>query len=119
LLGVLIPSLAVTVRRLHDANLSGAWVFISVLPLLGPICLLGMLLVGSHVGDNRFGPDPKAGSPGRPVSAAVGAVSDGDEPPTAKVIGGFLTCPSCGCTNPTVSSECQWCHKPYRVAPEA
>ena len=116
MLGVVVPSLAVTVRRLHDADLSGAYLLIGLLPFLGAICLLGMLLIPSHVGDNRFGPDPKAGTPGRPVPATV---SNADEPPTAQVIGGFLTCPWCGVTNPAVSSECQWCHKPYKVAPEA
>ncbi len=59
LLLLLLPSLTVTVRRLHDTNRSGWWIFIYVVPYIGPIWLfILMVFSGSH-GPNRFGEDPK------------------------------------------------------------
>lgn len=72
-LAVLIPGIAVAVRRLHDRNLSGWWylgmIVASFVPLIGGLAsiayLVVMLLPGTD-GPNRFGPDPKD-----PHSAAV------------------------------------------------
>lgn len=58
-LGTLLPSLAVSVRRLHDTNRSGWWLLLMFVPLVGQlVVLVFMILDGTH-GDNRFGPDPK------------------------------------------------------------
>ncbi len=54
-LGVLIPSLAVTVRRLHDINKSGWWILIGLIPFVGFIILFIWAIKKSDVGDNRFG----------------------------------------------------------------
>lgn len=62
-LAVLIPSLAVLVRRLHDTNRSGGWFFISFVPLVGAIILLVFTCTKGNHGDNRFGPDPKLATP--------------------------------------------------------
>ena len=59
-LGIIIPSLAVLVRRLHDTNRSGAWFFISLVPLVGGIWLLILTFLEGTRGDNNYGPDPKA-----------------------------------------------------------
>jgi len=58
-LGVLIPSLAVRVRRLHDINLSGFWILIGLVPILGPVALVVLSLIAGTSGGNRFGSDPK------------------------------------------------------------
>ncbi|HRZ98725.1 MAG TPA: DUF805 domain-containing protein [Paludibacter sp.] len=58
-LAILIPSIAVVVRRLHDINKSGAWILIGFIPLLGAIWLLVLLIKAGVVGDNQYGPDPK------------------------------------------------------------
>ena len=58
LLAVLLPSLAVTVRRLHDANLSGAWFLISLVPGLSIVVFIMTLLPGT-AGPNKYGPDPR------------------------------------------------------------
>jgi uncharacterized membrane protein YhaH (DUF805 family) len=58
-LAVLIPGLAVTVRRLHDTNHSGAWIFINFIPLIGPIISLVFMCTDSQPGDNQYGPNPK------------------------------------------------------------
>lgn len=58
-LAVLIPSLAVSVRRLHDTDRSGWWLLIGFIPVIGFIVLLVFVVQDSDVGDNRFGPNPK------------------------------------------------------------
>ena len=58
LLANFLPSLAVTVRRLHDTNRSGWWVLITLIPYIGGIILLILLCLKGTEGDNRFGEDP-------------------------------------------------------------
>ena len=59
-LAVLIPGIAVAVRRLHDTDRSGWWLLIAFIPIIGTIALLVFLLLDSNPGDNRFGANPKA-----------------------------------------------------------
>jgi len=56
---ILIPSLAVFVRRLHDVGKSGWFILISLIPLIGAIWLLVLVLTDSDTGDNEYGPNPK------------------------------------------------------------
>ncbi len=64
-LAILIPSIAVAVRRLHDRNMSGWWylgfIVLSAIPFVGVVASIAMLVIfclkGTD-GDNRFGPDP-------------------------------------------------------------
>jgi uncharacterized membrane protein YhaH (DUF805 family) len=58
-LGIFIPNLALTFRRLHDINRSAWWIFISLIPLVGAITLFVFYLLPGTPGPNRFGPDPK------------------------------------------------------------
>lgn len=58
ILGTLIPSLAVGVRRLHDTDRAGWWLLLWLLPFFGWIVLLVFLVSGGTRGPNRFGPDP-------------------------------------------------------------
>lgn len=60
-LAVLIPTIAVAIRRLHDTDRSGWWLLVSLIPVLGTIALLVFLVQDGTAGPNRFGPDPKAG----------------------------------------------------------
>jgi uncharacterized membrane protein YhaH (DUF805 family) len=58
-LAVLVPGLAVAVRRLHDVGKSG-WMFLIVLiPLIGAIWLLVLGFTDSQPGTNKWGPNPK------------------------------------------------------------
>ena len=59
-LALLIPSLSVAVRRLHDTDRSGWWLLIGLIPLIGGIVLLVFFVQDSQTGANRFGPNPKA-----------------------------------------------------------
>ena len=58
-LAVLLPSLAVSARRLHDTDRSGWWLLIGLIPILGWIVLLVFMCMDSTPGENRFGPNPK------------------------------------------------------------
>ena len=60
-LAVLIPGIAVTVRRLHDTGRSGWWILIVLVPIVGWIVLLVFMLLDSQPGQNAYGPSPKAG----------------------------------------------------------
>lgn len=62
-LAVLLPSLGVSVRRLHDTNHSGWWLLIAFIPVIGAIVLLVFLVKDSDEGDNRFGSSPKGLAP--------------------------------------------------------
>ena len=56
---VLLPGLAVTVRRLHDTGHSGWYYFIAFIPIVGPIVLLVSLCKDSVPGSNAYGSNPK------------------------------------------------------------
>nr|WP_228030323.1 DUF805 domain-containing protein [Gimesia benthica] len=56
---IFIPSLAVTVRRLHDTNKSGWWILISLVPLIGGLVLLIFMVIDSDPNENAYGPNPK------------------------------------------------------------
>lgn len=56
----LIPSICVTVRRLHDTGRSGWWYWIVFVPIIGPIVLLVFMLMDSQFDTNKYGPNPKA-----------------------------------------------------------
>jgi uncharacterized membrane protein YhaH (DUF805 family) len=58
-LAVLVPSIAVVVRRLHDTDRNGWWALIALVPFVGPIVLLVFLVLDGTAGPNRFGPSPK------------------------------------------------------------
>lgn len=77
-LAVLLPSLAVGARRLHDTGRSAGWLFIALLPVIGWIILIVFYVQEGQPGDNQHGPDPKAAERG-------GAAFPGGEPgyPTA------------------------------------
>jgi len=59
LLGTLVPSISVVVRRFHDQDKSGWMYLIAFIPYIGGLVVfVFMCLEGTH-GPNRFGPDPK------------------------------------------------------------
>jgi uncharacterized membrane protein YhaH (DUF805 family) len=58
-LAVLIPGLAVSVRRLHDVGKSGWMYLIVLIPIVGSIWLLVLMVTDSDPGANEYGPNPK------------------------------------------------------------
>jgi uncharacterized membrane protein YhaH (DUF805 family) len=58
-LALFLPSLAITVRRLHDVDRSGWWVLAFLIPLVGFVLWLVLMCSDSNPQANRFGPSPK------------------------------------------------------------
>ena len=58
-LALIIPSLAVFVRRLHDVGKSGWWFFILLIPLIGAIWILILVCTDGDSGENIYGQSPK------------------------------------------------------------
>jgi len=58
-IAILIPSLAVIVRRLHDVGKSGWYFFISFIPLVGIVWLIVLLVTEGEPYDNQYGANPK------------------------------------------------------------
>ena len=54
-LALLLPGIAVGVRRLHDTNRSGFWYFIILVPLVGWIVLLVFFLIQGDNAPNQYG----------------------------------------------------------------
>ena len=55
----LLPSLAVSVRRMHDIGKSGWMLLVGCIPLVGPIWMLVLLITDSDAQNNEYGPNPK------------------------------------------------------------
>ncbi len=61
-LAILIPALAVSVRRLHDTGRSGWWLLLLLIPLIGTIVILIFMVQDSKPEENQYGPSPKTAS---------------------------------------------------------
>jgi uncharacterized membrane protein YhaH (DUF805 family) len=59
-LAVFLPSVAVSVRRLHDTGRSGWWQLIGIIPVIGWIVIIVFLATDGERQPNAYGPDPKA-----------------------------------------------------------
>ncbi|NXY95183.1 DUF805 domain-containing protein [Streptomyces sp. BR123] len=57
---IIVPTLALSVRRLHDLGKSGWWYFICLVPLIGSIWLLVLFATEGQPQPNQYGPNPKA-----------------------------------------------------------
>jgi uncharacterized membrane protein YhaH (DUF805 family) len=60
-LASVIPSIAVTVRRFHDQDMSGWFYFLRFIPYVGGIVLIVFMCIQGTKGENRFGFDPLGG----------------------------------------------------------
>jgi len=59
LIGIVIPSINVAVRRLHDTGHTGWLCLFDFIPFIGRVILLVLWACDSQPGDNRYGPNPK------------------------------------------------------------
>ncbi len=57
-IAVLIPYLAVSIRRMHDTDRVGWWILIALIPLVRWIWFFVLTVLRGTLGENRFGPDP-------------------------------------------------------------
>lgn len=69
-LAVLLPSIGVAIRRLHDTDRSGWWFLLIFVPILGWIALLVFYILESQEGDNQYGPKPSTAAPDAPTTPA-------------------------------------------------
>ncbi len=56
----IVPSVSVTIRRLHDINKSGYYFFVQLVPLIGSIWFIILMATVGDYGPNKYGEDPKA-----------------------------------------------------------
>ncbi|TCK27689.1 uncharacterized membrane protein YhaH (DUF805 family) [Pseudonocardia endophytica] len=73
-LAVLVPSLAVGARRLHDTGKSGWWQLLALIPIVGAIILIVFWATDGHPAPNQYGVNPKQDAampyqPGQPYVA--------------------------------------------------
>jgi uncharacterized membrane protein YhaH (DUF805 family) len=71
-LAVLLPTLAVGARRLHDTGRSGWWLLLAIIPLIGAIVLIVFFALEGQRTTNSYGPDPKAVPAGYPAGSLAG-----------------------------------------------
>ena len=57
---MIVPSLAVTWRRMQDTGRHGLWILLGLIPFVGGIILLIFMILPGTPGPNEFGPDPTA-----------------------------------------------------------
>ena len=57
-LALILPGIAVSVRRLHDIDRTGWWVLLGFIPVIGTLWLIYWACQPGTSGPNRFGPDP-------------------------------------------------------------
>jgi uncharacterized membrane protein YhaH (DUF805 family) len=55
-LAIILPTLGLMIRRLHDANHTGWWILIAFLPFIGAIVLIIFWATAGTQGDNKYGP---------------------------------------------------------------
>lgn len=70
-LGLALPQLAVTARRLHDTGRSGWWTLLLLVPFVGWMALLDLLVLPSEPGQNEYGLQPGGGATVEPGSGAT------------------------------------------------
>ena len=58
-LGILVPSIAVSIRRLHDTNRSGYFLLIAFVPFVGFLVVLALCAMEGTPDENQYGPNPK------------------------------------------------------------
>ena len=58
-LAVIVPNIAISIRRMHDINKSGFWILVGIIPLVGWIWFIILAVQEGAKGSNAYGPDPK------------------------------------------------------------
>jgi uncharacterized membrane protein YhaH (DUF805 family) len=66
-LALLLPGIAVGIRRLHDTGRSGWWLLLALIPIIGAIILI-VWFCGDSQPDNEYGPNPKSVAPAAPAA---------------------------------------------------
>ena len=120
-LASIVPSLAVTCRRLHDIGKPGSYMFFFLLPIVGTILIMVWAFQDGDPGENRYGKNPKNRSNVAPTDKTCphcGAVIKAGAKYCGKCGKSILPTDSpgtwacdCGKENPATSSFCSACGK--------
>jgi uncharacterized membrane protein YhaH (DUF805 family) len=109
-----IPSLSVSVRRLHDTGKSGWFLLVGLIPFIGGLVLIILMATDSDPGMNEYGPNPKF--PEQPAMLAWSAGSYSPRPAVwpggvSTFVGdkGFGFCSGCGNKLKDASPYCGSC----------
>lgn len=109
---VLLPSLAVSVRRLHDTGRSGWKLLLALIPLIGVFIVEEFMRSDSERGPNRYGPGPKMSEQADWPEAWEDPAPQ-PPPPSLRLDGwaggAVRQCPACGLANPERASRCAEC----------
>ena len=108
-LATIIPSLAVSARRLHDINFSGWWLLLSLVPG-GGIVLLVFYVLESNPGPNQYGPNPYATLQAGAAQYAVAGATGGG-PALPNPYGSSRFCSDCGTLMQPGTRFCPKCGK--------
>lgn len=100
-LAIILPGIALVVRRLHDVSKSGWWYLLGLIPFVGGIVLLIFALQDSTPGPNQYGPSPKGDFSPAPQMMTP-----------APQLAGF--CTSCGASLQPSSAFCVSCGSPVQ-----
>lgn len=71
ILGLFVPGIAVSFRRMHDIEKSAWWLLIVLIPIIGALVLIWFAATPGTKGPNRFGPDPIEEEEGQGADALV------------------------------------------------
>jgi uncharacterized membrane protein YhaH (DUF805 family) len=118
ILAVIIPGLAVQVRRLHDSGKSG-WLlllffvlgFIPIVGFIATVVQIVLMCIDSDPGDNEYGPNPKAAELAGMAAGNAGFTSMGLGVPPQPVTGtsNYGVCGNCGTAFKDATPFCSHC----------
>lgn len=109
LLAILLPTIAVGVRRLHDVGKSGWMLLIALIPIIGWVWLLVLLATDSEEENNSFGANPKGVAPITLDNPAQDCQEQSIDIHQSIDIDAPATCPHCKNPNEKKLRECEWC----------
>ena len=104
---LLLPSIAVGVRRLHDTGRSGWWLLIALVPIAGLVVLIVFFVMRGDPGPNSHGPSPANGA--APGEAAASGIPQPPMPP-APLAQERMACPRCGESIAASALVCRFCN---------
>ncbi|KZN49159.1 DUF805 domain-containing protein [Pseudoalteromonas luteoviolacea] len=67
-LAIFVPTLALSVRRLHDTGRSGWWMLIAFIPIIGTLALFVFFILEGEESENQYGLNPKVANEGEAVA---------------------------------------------------
>src|SRR3954451_13593668 len=95
-LAVLLPSIGVQIRRLHDIDRSGWWILFGFVPIIGWIMMIVWLARQGTPGPNRYGPSPRGEAGEAPASSFGGGAYEAGSQPASSTGGAAQYCKNCG-----------------------